>query len=550
MRIADVVIIFTVFIPNLRETVAITTGSSILSTTRSTILKAVESIQLPYDGIADPDKILDEPARRNLANILHRHSSCLIVNCRGQIVVTSTRNQNANDAQDNKQGDIDIDNAEFPVQIAVAVVESMELVDNDISYENDDDVEELAGQFATSLHNKWGVGQEIILIDKDGITGGNCDGGTGVLVFMSIRDRIVFISVGGALSHLLTSDRIDHIIHNDMRADLNRANYELGLTKGIDAIAELLEKGEEPSVFEQISDKWSDNSLFLAFVWIIAVFGNEAFQRWKRRREQRIYAQAALRLSELDRTRAEELRRSYTRTSCCPICLEDFSSTVVGSDGHPIQLLRCGHAFDKSCYQNWVSSGYCDVTKCPVCRTDIGFSLDDLPTTSTSDNSVYFRPFTANTISEEGNDHNDSSRINNSDSDLPSIVTNNDGITFAFDDDNDNDSKNLARRISWRDTNRMILYQRNRNYRLQRLSDLYPRFITTDAVTRWSSRTFTGSLVSDPCFRIRDPAVTKKTRRYCSSPRDNEHGFSSDDDYRENVTFSGGTSAGGKGGRF
>lgn len=514
MRIAAFVIISTIVLPNLRETMAITSGSSILSTTRSTILKAVESIQIPNDGIADPDKILDETARYHLANKLHYYFSYLKVNSRGQIM-TSTTNQNANDVQDKKQRNIDIDDVEFPVQIAVAILESMDFVDSSISNDDDCAIEELAGQFATSLHNKWGVGQEIVSIDKDDSTGGNSGGGTGVLVFMSVRDRIVFISVGGALSRLLTDGRIDRIIHNDMTADLKRANYELGLTKGVDAIAELLEKGEEPSVFEQISDKWLDDSFFLAFVWAIAVFGIDAFQRWKQRREQRIYAQAALQLSELDRRRAEELQSTRRRATCCPICLEDFSSTKVGSDGHPIQLLRCGHAFDKTCFQKWVSSGCGDVTKCPVCRTDIGFSFDDLPITSTGGNFVYIHPFTANSISEEAGGHNESTRSSNSDSDIQTIITNNDGATFVFDDDNDN-----------------------------------PRFITTDAVTRWSSPTFTGSLVSNPNFRNRDQAVTQKTRRYCSPPSDNRHSYSSDDDYREHFTSSGGTSAGGKGGRF
>jgi hypothetical protein len=39
-----------------------------------------------------------------------------------------------------------------------------------------------------------------------------------------------------------------------MRADLKWANYEAGLTKCIDAIVELLERGKESSAFEFRSD--------------------------------------------------------------------------------------------------------------------------------------------------------------------------------------------------------------------------------------------------------------------------------------------------------
>lgn len=507
--------------------VAITDSSTVLSTTRSTILEAVKSIQIPYDGIADPNKILGQSAKENLADKLHRYSSYLTVNEKGRIATTSTKNENSYDTKDNKQRNADIDNAEFPVQIAVAIVEEMYFGDDEIHGENDVDIEEIAGQFATSLHNKWGIGQEIIPTDRDDSTGNNSGGGTGVLVFLSIRDRVVFISVGGALDHLLTSGRIDRIIRNDMRADLKQANYEAGLTKGIDAIVELLEKGEEPSVFEKISDTFFSSNTF-AFVWILFVVGSGAFQQWNRQREQRIYAKVAVRLSELDRARAEVLRGSYQRTKSCPICLEDFSSTTVGSDGHPIQLLRCGHVFDKTCYQEWVSSGCGDVTKCPVCRADVGLSSDDVPATSTTESTMD----NANAGSEGNDDPNDGS-------------SSNDGAVSGFEDNIGNDNNNLAESTSDNNTHMITFYQRDRNFRLERLSELYPRYVTVNAVTRWSSPTFSGSLVQDLSFRNRDPAVTENARRCCS-----EYGSSNGSDHRGGSTFGGGTSAGGKGGRF
>jgi uncharacterized membrane protein YgcG len=505
MRKIDFAIISAVFSSNLKDALAITDSSSptILSTTRSKIMEAVESIQIPYDGIADPSAILGLSVKENLADKLQRHSSYLKVNDKGRIATTATRNENSYDAKDNKQRNIN-ENAKFPVQIAVTIVEEMYFGDDESNGDNDVDMEEIAGQFATSLHNKWGIGQEIIPADKDGRTENNNGGGTGVLVFLSIWDRVVFISVGGALDHILTSGRIDRIIRNDMRADLKRANYEAGLTKCIDAIVELLEIGEEPSAFEQIWDTFFNTNAIVTFVWFIFVLGSGVFQRWNRQREQRIYAKVAVRLSELDRAKAEVLRGSYQRTTSCSICLEDFSSATVGSDGHPIQLLRCGHVFDKTCYQEWVSSGCGDVTKCPVCRADVGLSSDTAPVTTTLESMA--QPTTqsttdnANAGSEANNDPNGGSSSNN-------------GAISGFEDDIGNDNNSLAENSSDHNTHMMTLYQRDRNLRLERLSVLYPRYVTLNAVTRWSSTTFNGSLVQGQYFRNRDPMVTENARR-------------------------------------
>lgn len=532
-------IILSVLLSNLREAVAITRSSTILSTTRSMILEAIESIQIPYDSIADPNKILGQSAKHNIAEKLSRYSSYLIVNDEGQIVATSSRNQNSNDAKDNNQTNAGIEHAEFPVQIAVAIVEEIDFPNKGIDCDNVVDIEEIAGEFAMNLHNKWGIGQEFIPSDKDSNTEKKCGGGTGVLVFLSVRDRVVFISVGGALDHLLTSGRIDRIIHNDMRSSLKLANYELGLTKGIDAIVELLEKDGEPSAFENITDKWLNMDNIFVFLCIMLV-GNGTFQRWKRQREQRIYAKAAVRLSELDRARAEILRGSYTRTPSCPICLQDFSSAVLGSDGHPIQLLRCGHIFDKTCYRKWVSSGCGDVTKCPICRADVGFSFDDLPGASTRSINVHSHSLATNTGREGEDDPNDGSISNNSD--LQRAVTNHDGVTFECEDDIGSNTNS--------DTHVIVFNRMERNYRLERLSQVYPRYIRADDVTRWSSPTFNGSIVRDPSFRNRDPAVTQNARQFPSSVSDNEDGFCNDNDLRGSYAFGGGTSTGGKGGRF
>jgi len=417
-----------------------------------------------------------------------------------------------------RDGECDID--VYSIQIAVAIVDD-ELGrlnegdgdgDGDGDDNHDDDyIDEIAGKFATGLHNSWGIGYEIPMNDENGIDPSR-GGGTGVLVFLSVRDRVVFISVGGALRHILTNGRIDRIVQNDMTPELKRANYEQGLINAIDDIAELLEKGEEPSISETIWGFLFANKEFLAWTgfWI----GFMWFQRWNRKRERQLYAKAATRLSELDQARAEALRGSYCQATSCPICLEDFRSEKVGSDGQPLQLLRCGHVFDKTCFDEWVLSGRGNVTKCPVCRADVGCS--------------------SNSSSSSGPSSVPGSEASNPGSEDPTPPASEDPTPPASDNH----------------SNAMDLYRQDRNFRLGRLSELYPRYITVDHVARWSSPNFEGSLARDRSFRNNDPAFAREARGHGSSQSGNGNWSGSGTSGGGGYSFGGGTSGGGRGSRF
>lgn len=546
MRKAYFTFIFTVLSTNLKEAAAKTFSSSILSTTRSEVLEAVGNTPIPYDGIVDPNNILDQATKQKLSEKIYQHSSLLRVNRQGRVVVTSGRNGDCHDIKDSKSRSTDINNAGFPVQIVVTIVEGMEVVTEDEIDDNDLDVEELAGQFVMNLHNIWGVGHEIKPSNTDSSTENHNSGGTGVLVFLSVRDRVVFISVGGALDHLLTSGRIDRIIKDDMRADLKQANFGLGLVKGIDAIVELLENNEEPSLIEKMFENWDS---IIIFLWTAFAFGIGSFRERKRQREQRVYAKVAAQLSELDRARAGVLQGSYQQTTSCPICFEKFLSTVHGSDGRPLQLLRCGHVFDKTCFEKWISLGYGDVTKCPVCRVDIGPSCDGPTTTPMPNNSLQWHTFAANTGSEDDIDLNDRNSTNNSS--LQNVDIDRDLATIEFEDDSRNENSIPVEVHVRHDETRMnIQYRVDRIFRLERLSELYPRYITPDAVLRWCSPTFNGSLVKDQSFRNRKPVVTQNKNRCCSSTNSNNEDLSESSNYGEVYNFGGGTTAGGAGGSF
>ncbi len=496
--------------------------------TCSEVLKAVENIPVPYDGISDPDNALDQTVKEKLRDRIHRISSSLTINREGRVASASESNgecRNENAMDNKKEEEIEnIDDDDFPVQIVVAIVEQLDLETETNLDEDNMNAEELAKQFVMELHNSWGIGREITSDNGEGSTKHLHIGGTGVLVFLGIRDRILYISVGGALKHILTPGQLNRVIAEIMGPDLKRANYGLGLTKGIDAIAELLVKYEEPVSDLETNDPENWKQVFLVLVFVFGFL----YGRNKRRQEERLYAKAAAQLSELDRARAEVLQGSYQRTTSCPICLEDFASTQCGSDGHPVQLLRCGHVFDKTCYEKWISSGKGDVTKCPVCRADVGIGREDPLICQEVDHSLsegYQTP------------RSDDITRDNDDLHLEDVPTSEieGGSSNESSIPNENDIRHNEPQM-----NVNIRYQVDRIFRLERLSELYPRYITPDAVTRWSSSSFDGSLVEDPSFRCRNPTSTRNVPSSASNTKDTNGG----------CVFDGGTSSGVTGGTF
>ena len=52
--------------------------------------------------------------------------------------------------------------------------------------------------------------------------------------------------------------------------------------------------------------------------------------------------------------------------------MDDLGIPLIGNDGQPIKMLRCGHIFDSTCWKTWADSGQGNPWVCPVCRQDIG----------------------------------------------------------------------------------------------------------------------------------------------------------------------------------
>lgn len=275
------------------------------------------------------------------------------------------------------------------------------------TYEDEDDmVNDAAQLFARYLHDAWWEEH----CSNRQTNGGMCVGGReyGILIFLSILDRVCFISTGSDVSFILPWWRLEHIVTN-MKPDLRSRDYGTAILRAIDDLALMLEAGP-PTMSDRLHDFCSRFGVVVAFAVFTFLFG--AWGEYRDRRKRWQYAETRSRLSEVEKEKARRLQREY-HTRSCPICLEPFNDgdlpsdveeagekatsdnnleskssltnsrmkrvdsygiPVRGTDGRPLKMLRCGHVFDESCWTTWVNSGYGNPCNCPVCRQDVGKS--------------------------------------------------------------------------------------------------------------------------------------------------------------------------------
>jgi len=317
--------------------------------------------------------------------------------------------------------------AEGPVEMGVAVAMKMNLpavlrTDIYYSYEDEDDlINDAAQYFARYLHDAWwdtGTGDDSTKAAKGGhkpsdsaptaTCGASFDSAnrltnppavSGILVFISVADRVCFVSTGSTVSRVLPWWRLEHVVAN-MKPSLRRGSYGDAILGAISDASAMLEAGP-PDFQERFSDfvaRFGVVIAFAAFTFLFAAWGE---YRDRRRRWQ--YAESRSKLSHHEREEARKLQKEY-QTYSCPICLENFDVADIakledegnegagvgengsggmrrvdsygiplsGTDGQPLKMLRCGHVFDLSCWTAWVHSGHGNPNVCPICRMDVG----------------------------------------------------------------------------------------------------------------------------------------------------------------------------------
>jgi TPM domain/Zinc finger, C3HC4 type (RING finger) len=285
------------------------------------------------------------------------------------------------------------------------------------AYEDADDMVNDAAQiFARYLHDHWWESRNqgdsspssSQSPDDDARTGGDY----GILIFLSIQDRVCFISTGNAISTVLPWWRLEHIV-SSMKPDLRHRDYGNALLTAIEDLSNMLAAGP-PTLTDRLHDFMARFGVVIAFAIFTFLFG--AWGEYRDRRKRWQYAESRSKLTPVQREKARLLQKEF-RTRSCPICLEPFDygedmilredetdevsdlrfsvdnridgedrkrsaggMTRVDSYGIPLngpdqkklKLLRCGHIFCESCWKGWVHSGHGNPCMCPVCRQDIG----------------------------------------------------------------------------------------------------------------------------------------------------------------------------------
>lgn len=261
----------------------------------------------------------------------------------------------------NREEDIETINRRVEIGIAIAKKVDVDAILRKFqfySFEDADSMTDDAAQFfASILHNQWfndkndtGESSKSVDCDKEG------QGVNGILIFLSIEDRVCFISSGDNISSILPWWRLERVV-TGMRENLKRRNYSEAIIGAIQEISEMLNK--PPTVTEKLKDFLS--RFGLVFLFSISTFALAVYGEIRERQRRYEFAEINTRLTDVEEEKARMLQQMY-KTDCCPICLEDFvrddrvsdGIPSYGSDGRPVKMLRCGHIFCATCWRTWI----------------------------------------------------------------------------------------------------------------------------------------------------------------------------------------------------
>jgi hypothetical protein len=147
------------------------------------------------------------------------------------------------------------------IDLAVATVRKMNLASvlrqaSYYSYEQDeqDMVNDAAQIFARSLHETWFTNPDI-----------------GILIFLSVADRVCFISTGSSIANILPWWRLDHIV-SAMKPDLRHRDYGNALLRAITDLEILISAGP-PTLSDRLHDFIARFGVVIIFAIFTFLFG-------------------------------------------------------------------------------------------------------------------------------------------------------------------------------------------------------------------------------------------------------------------------------------
>jgi len=446
--------------------------------------------------ICDPDKLLLFPN-----DLLHESFEEELQDILGDLSVADCSSVQINNVKDKSEfNGVRVD--ENRIEYGVAIVRKMDLdvISKEIKSYNDEDelIDKAAEVFARSTHDAWGVGST------------TCN--SGVLLFLAIEDRAVYISIGEGLEKVLPSWRLSKIISH-MKPFLREVRIAGAITNAFMDIRDFVKKGP-PSWSEIFLNQWLPDIVIFLFVlfliWYIFVY---------QAKMQSEYNYVRRTLTELERNRAEALQGNY-ECSSCPICLQNFQRKGVdgrwniGSDGLPLVLLRCGHVFDETCYNEYEKRSTHSQIRCPICRDECETIRGIAPIDHVQEASSE-EIFAPDTGSDQSRDEND----------WTSRATQYENYWMIRE----------RRRSLSHGRHAVNLQRRELEFRLNQLRIRYPRYVTANQVQRWSNASYRGSFPNDESFRNLNPSK-----------------YESDSSTRSTrpISFGGGKSFSGRGGRW
>ena len=244
-------------------------------------------------------------------------------------------------------------------------------------------IDQSSKEFATTLHDTWGVGDK----EKQ----------NGVLIFLSVQDRAVYISRGSGLQHSLSDHILDLLIEH-MKPYLRNNNYGDAIDAAIVEI-DLIIHNKNGAIAKAAE---SDSEGYGGFFFFVIVFAGMIVYMWRQNTYERGLRAGHGALSRLMRDVESSADNRFEFTSC-PICLEEFSplpsadlsedneqgpvessnattplsspSSAVGDATSLLSPLRpmalhCGHTFCFKCLEEYLRDRNSD-KKCPICRVPV-----------------------------------------------------------------------------------------------------------------------------------------------------------------------------------
>jgi uncharacterized membrane protein YgcG len=405
-------------------------------------------------------------------------------------------------------------------------------------------IERAGDVFAHKVHDSWGVGDHV----KN----------NGILLFVSIHDRMVYVSTGSGVDNLFPRLVTDGIVDH-MKPHLRNKDYSLALQTAITEIDLILQgKGDTISSRTHYSSNsgGSDQedtmqafgTVLVAFVLIATIV--LCFSNIIKNKDSRLNrGQNALNRLMREVNAAESGEERFHSDSC-PICLEDFApsqndqetggsststatpnNTDTGTSTTPsnsdttstsssesspqrAMMLRCEHQFCFGCLEEYLKTPEGRV--CPICRAPVD------TTTGPQDRTQHTRGDLP--AQDRGQQQQQPGHTGSAGSGLNSRGHN----------------SGCFRTRTWEQRQPEYLY------RLSRMQYLYPEVVTSDTYTTLSTAARSGAEALTQAIQARSTQVSTIISDRARRAKMASSGSSGS----SRSSFGGGRSSGGGGGRW